>query len=139
MNYSQVNRFYYHLHSPTSTHRDCRSPSSPDEELTRLLQVTQTTSLNSTPRGSSSSSPLVRMSTGDLLNSNHGSGTMLSAEHRKYCLTLIKKQSNYNTFLDLLELLFKNIFPILIITWKRSENLYRQCQFFVFVFRLFRK
>jgi len=76
---SQVNRFYYHLHSPTN--KDCRSPSSPDEEITRLLQVTQTTSLNSTPRGSSSSSPLVRLSTADLVGSN--SNNQLNAEHRR--------------------------------------------------------
>jgi hypothetical protein len=50
--FSQVNRFFYHQ-SPVN--KDSRSPSGPDEE-TRLLHVTQTTSLNSTPRGSSSSS-----------------------------------------------------------------------------------
>ncbi|KAI6190704.1 Follicle-stimulating hormone receptor [Aphelenchoides bicaudatus] len=66
---SQVTRFFYR-HSPNN--KDCRSPSSPDEEVTRLLQVTQTTSLNSTPRGSSSSSPWVRLSNGDLVGSQLG-------------------------------------------------------------------
>lgn len=73
--FSQVNNYYYRLQP--AINKD-RSPSSPDEELTRTLQVTQTTSLNSTPRGSSSSAPLVR-STGDLAGNNN----QLGFEHRK--------------------------------------------------------
>ncbi|KAI6185461.1 Follicle-stimulating hormone receptor [Aphelenchoides besseyi] len=71
---SQVNRFYY-LQAPGN--RDERAQSSPDnEDVTRLL-VTQSTSLNSTPRGSSSSSPLVR-SNGDLV-----SNSFLSSEPKR--------------------------------------------------------
>ncbi|KAI6222875.1 Follicle-stimulating hormone receptor [Aphelenchoides fujianensis] len=66
---SQLNAFFYQQ-SPGN--RDGRAQSSPDdEEVNRLLQVTQTTSLNSTPRGSSSSaSPMVRLSNGDLVSSS---------------------------------------------------------------------
>ncbi|KAI6192847.1 hypothetical protein M3Y99_01913700 [Aphelenchoides fujianensis] len=68
---SQLNAFFYQQ-SPGN--RDGRAQSSPDdEEVNRLLQVTQTTSLNSTPRGSSSSaSPMVRLSNGDLPNDRNG-------------------------------------------------------------------